>query len=202
VKTRLGERIGNKEAVGFYTYCTRRLLGELGKLRATAENYIYYTPDDKGLEIQSWLGSDFNSKSQGGGGLGSRLRKAFRQRFRAGARKVIAIATDVPDIAALDIEEAIEALDTSDIVIGPCNDGGYYLIGMNKFHKTLFSDISWSTEWVYGQTLATAQGLGLKVHNLRTLDDIDTEADYNRWKSRLNVSDDVVGEEEWQEAIS
>jgi glycosyltransferase A (GT-A) superfamily protein (DUF2064 family) len=73
---------------------------------------------------------------------------------------------------------------------------------MNKFHKTLFSDISWSTEWVYGQTLATAQGLGLKVHNLRTLDDIDTESDYNRWKSRLNVSDDVVGEEEWQEAIS
>ena len=182
VKTRLGDKIGNEEAARFYRYCAQLILTEVRNLSLNIDSYIYYTPRNKRKEVKDWVGSCFSLCAQDGGNLSTRLEKAFRKRFKAGAVKVIALATDVPDLATSDIEEAVCALDTSDLVIGPSTDGGYYLIGMTEFHEALFTSISWSTERVYGQTIAAAQRLGLNVYNLRNLDDIDTEADYRRWK--------------------
>jgi rSAM/selenodomain-associated transferase 1 len=115
------------------------------------------------------------------GDLGTRIEAAFNYVFRQGARKAVIVASDVPDLSAEIIEKAISALIGNDIVIGPTNDGGYYLLGMNRLHSDLFRDVTWSTTKVYDETLSIVEYLGLKVHCLRALDDIDTEEDLHRW---------------------
>jgi glycosyltransferase A (GT-A) superfamily protein (DUF2064 family) len=79
------------------------------------------------------------------------------------------------------MNDAVSALDNYDMVIGPCNDGGYYLIGMKKPHGELFEGISWSTNKVLEQTLAIAGKQGLSVFSLITLRDIDTGDDLKEW---------------------
>ncbi len=74
------------------------------------------------------------------------------------------------------------ALDTHDIVLGPCEDGGYYLIGMKKLHYKLFHGIKWSTDEVLRQTIGAADILGLRNYLLPRLIDIDTAEDLSRWK--------------------
>ena len=72
-------------------------------------------------------------------------------------------------------------LDKSDIVLGPAEDGGYYLLGMKKMNTELFEGVSWSTEKVLNETLDKAAGLGLSVAFTPSLFDIDTEEDWTRW---------------------
>jgi glycosyltransferase A (GT-A) superfamily protein (DUF2064 family) len=87
----------------------------------------------------------------------------------------------VPDLSAEIIKKAFYSLNESDVVIGPCYDGGYYLIGMKKLHEELFHDISWGTEQVFQQTLLAVKENGLTVQQLPLLIDIDTEEDLRRW---------------------
>ncbi len=72
-------------------------------------------------------------------------------------------------------------LNSREIVIGPCYDGGYYLIGMNQMHRDIFEGISWSTSQVYAQTLTKVTQLGISVRRLRRLRDIDTGEDLHQW---------------------
>ena len=79
------------------------------------------------------------------------------------------------------IDRAFEALETDDAVIGPTYDGGYYLIGMNKYHDTLFQNIPWSTEDVYDLTIAKMTKKGLSYQSLEILSDVDYEEDWVKW---------------------
>jgi rSAM/selenodomain-associated transferase 2/rSAM/selenodomain-associated transferase 1 len=187
VKTRLAGTLGSKTATEFYRTCAGHLLRETEKLPPSIVNHIYYTPENGEEYVKRWADSRFCFRPQIGKDLGARLKMAFRDQFRSGMKRVIAVATDVPDLSAADIEEAVAALKGADLVIGPSADGGYYLIGMTEFHPSLFDSISWSTEIVYEQTLAAAGKLRLKVHSLRRLDDIDTEGDLRRWESKLQA---------------
>jgi glycosyltransferase A (GT-A) superfamily protein (DUF2064 family) len=72
-------------------------------------------------------------------------------------------------------------LDNHDVVIGPTYDGGYYLIGMNKYHDRLFQDIPWSTEKVYNRTIAKMKKNSLTYRALEILSDVDYEEDWQRW---------------------
>ncbi len=184
IKTRLARTLGIEAAERFYRMCVEHLFEETERLSPSIVKYIYYTPLKADEELKSWAGLHFRFKPQAGGDLGNRLKTIFHDQFKMGLKKVIVIATDVPDLSASDIEEAVAALNRADIVIGPCNDGGYYLIGMTEYHPALFRNISWSTGVVYEQTLAIASKLGLRVCNLRSLDDIDTECDLRRWEAR------------------
>ncbi len=184
VKTRLARTLGSEAAMQVYRGCAEHLLGETEKLPSSIVKHIYYTPRKDEEDVKRWAGSRFRFRPQVGRDLGNRLKTAFRDQFRRGMERVIVVATDVPDLSASDIEEAVVALNGADLVIGPSTDGGYYLIGMTEFQPTLFDNISWSTEVVYEQTLVTARELGLRVHNLRSLDDIDTEGDLRRWEAR------------------
>ena len=190
VKTRLARTLGVEAAVKFYYKCVGHLLRETKKLPASIASCIYYTPRKGREDIRNWVGSGFRLYPQAGGDLGERLEAAFRDQFKLGIKKVIAVASDVPDLSAPDIEEAVAALDKTDLVIGPNTDGGYYLIGMADFHPALFYNISWSTEVVYQQTLSIAARLGLNVYKLRSLDDIDTEGDLLRWQARSKPEKD------------
>lgn len=181
VKTRLATSIGNDKAARLYRLCTENVFKETTKLSDNILRYIFYTDKDDEDNVIKWAGPAFHFMSQVEGDLGIRIEAAFNYVFRQGARKAVIVASDVPDLSAEIIENAISALIDNDIVIGPTNDGGYYLLGMNRLHSDLFRGVTWSTTKVYDETLSIVEYLGLKVHCLRALDDIDTEEDLHRW---------------------
>ena len=184
VKTRLARTVGNEMATRFYRECAEHLFREVVELPQDIIRNIYYTPRSAGKSVEHWVGRGFYYQTQVNGNLGKRLETIFRDQFKKGFKKVIIVATDAPDIAVSDLEEAFNALKEADLVIGPSFDGGYYLIGMKELHPSLFDGITWSTNVVYDQTLSIAAESELRVHNLRTLDDIDTEDDLYRWRKR------------------
>jgi glycosyltransferase A (GT-A) superfamily protein (DUF2064 family) len=90
---------------------------------------------------------------------------------------VAIVGTDAPGVSRTTASEALSALDTADVVIGPTDDGGYYLIALRAPRPGLFAGIEWSTPGVRGQTLARAAAAGLSVHELGQLRDVDTLED-------------------------
>ncbi|MGB8707449.1 MAG: TIGR04282 family arsenosugar biosynthesis glycosyltransferase [Dehalococcoidia bacterium] len=181
VKTRLARSLGDEKAAEFYRLCTDATIGEIKQLSRVVERYIFFAEPVDTYEMRHLDGLGFNVAVQEGENLGQRLCNAFSRVLENGAQKVVIVASDVPDLSASIMKEAISSLDNSDVVIGPCYDGGYYLIGMKELHEGLFHGIPWGTERVYQQTLDAAKEKGLTVIQLPILIDIDTEADLRQW---------------------
>jgi rSAM/selenodomain-associated transferase 1 len=181
VKTRLAKKLGDKKAADFYQLCTDTTLKEISRLPRGIERYVFFDePVDK-CQIERLSGLGFKIEVQDGENLGQRLSNAFKMVLVNGAKKVVIVASDVPDLSTSTMKQALNGLDKNDVVIGPCYDGGYYLIGLKEAHQRLFERISWGTERVCQQTLDTARENGLTILQLRHLIDIDTETDLQRW---------------------
>jgi len=181
VKTRLARTLGDERAAEFYRLCTDNTLTEINRLPREVERYIFFAESVNSYEMDRLTALGFKVAVQEGKNLGERLDNAFRRVFENGARKVVIVASDVPDLSAKVMKEAIDGLDNSDVVIGPCFDGGYYLIGMKELHKELLTGISWGTGCVYRQTLDSAKSNRLTILQMPILIDVDTEADLRRW---------------------
>ena len=117
--------------------------------------------------------------------IGECLTKVLGQLLALGYKKVIALNADGPSLPMEFIQDAIELLDKNDLVFGPSEDGGYYLIGMKEKTPEIFTGIAWSTSQVLEQTLAKAESLGLKVALTSLWYDIDTFADIERLRLEL-----------------
>jgi len=139
------------------------------------------TPDDAVDELRSRIQPRWKVVQQGDGDLGVRLDRATRNALEHSTSGVVVIGSDCPEVTPQDLRDAHAALKTSDVVIGPARDGGYWLIGIRRPCPILFSGIDWGTDTVLGTTLRCAQEAGLSVTRLRTLGDIDTEADWLEW---------------------
>src|SRR3972149_1288660 len=85
---------------------------------------------------------------QGAGDLGARMEAAFSRSFRRGARRVALIGTDTPGLTREIVIAALDALDDVDVVLGPAEDGGYYLLALRRPHPELFAGVVWSTATV------------------------------------------------------
>jgi len=192
VKTRLAQSIGDDQAAKFYRLSTEHILRECQKLSSNISRYIFCADEDEMENVRRWTGSRFLYMPQEGEDLGRRIEHAFHSVFSHGAQKAVIIATDVPDISADIIREAISALDAHDVIIGPSHDGGYYLLGLKELHSELFNAISWSTSLVYQQTMNSAERMGLKVYQLPLLRDIDTAEDLQRWLVDDNAKSNQV----------
>lgn len=121
---------------------------------------------------------------QGAGDLGARLAHLSRLGF-AKADKLVFIGSDSPTMPVSYIEQAIDMLSGHDVVIGPSDDGGYYLIGLSDDHPYLFEGVDWSTRAVFQQTLARANAAGLKVAVLPDWFDVDDIAGLRRLYNEL-----------------
>jgi rSAM/selenodomain-associated transferase 1 len=190
VKTRLGATLGDPTATDFYRKCATHLSQEVRKLPKAVDRQIWYVGGTE-KEMVDWLGRGLCYLPQPEGSLGTRLTFALNNSFQKGAHKVIALASDVPDLIAELIVKAFRELDRKDMVIGPTFDGGYYLIGLKQPRPELFQGISWSTNMVYQQTLAAAERLGISYHSLTTLNDIDTREDLLAWRAHSSYQSPV-----------
>jgi uncharacterized protein len=131
------------------------------------------------------LPAEIGTSDQGGGDLGERMARAARRVIENG-EAVLLIGTDCPDLSTTRLREAASRLADHDAVLHPAADGGYPLLGLNRFNASLFEDMPWSTSAVADMTLARLAALGWRVWLGETLRDIDEPGDLAWLPERLS----------------
>lgn len=173
VKSRLAATLGEERALAIYI-----VLSSYTRLVTSAVNcdrVVYYS--DYIDREDNWPNENFFKHLQKGDELGIKMRVAFESAFRQGYKRVCIIGTDCMELTTGILNDAFEILKRKDVVIGPAVDGGYYLLGMNRFIPELFSLKKWSTSTVCIDTIHDLERLQSTYKLLPMLSDIDTEAD-------------------------
>lgn len=189
VKTRLSPEISPEEAAVIYQCMLEDKIKEFSTLTGI-DLAIAFTPTNAKDAFVSFSRLGFALFAQKGKDLGERLSNIFVDKFTAGYQAVIVIGSDSPDLPKSTVQEAFHLLlsESSDVVFGPCYDGGYYLIGMRKPYPELFKNIPWSTANVLEATLERARKIGIKAELLSWWNDLDTFEDligfYNKYRGQ------------------
>ena len=179
-KTRLIPALGAAGAAALHRQMAEYTVSQARLLQVDDVDIdVQFTGGDR-TQMQDWLGHDLHYQPQSGGNLGDRITQAFESAFDHGAKFVVAIGTDCPDLDTSLLTLAFQKLITHHLVIGSAIDGGYYLIGLHYPIPDLFQNITWSTSIVYQQTIAIAEKLQLKIATLPTLSDIDRPEDLEK----------------------
>lgn len=166
-KTRLAATIGNQSALDVYKF----LLAHTAHLtkNVNAAKQVWYSEEI--WENDHWNDAIYDKKLQIGTDLGVRMANAFQSGFESGYEKIIIIGSDMYDLSKADLENAFEQLDKTDFVIGPAEDGGYYLLGMKFFKADLFKNKNWGTETVLKNTRQNLEEEN--IHLLEVRNDVD-----------------------------
>lgn len=149
-KTRLAATVGDLSALNIYIFLLQHTVNITTPV--TADKFVYYSEQVREGDI--WNPEIFRKKAQQGDDLGIRMENAFNEVFQLGYERAIIIGSDMFDMTATDLENAFQQLKSHDIVLGPAEDGGYYLLGMKKTNKDIFYNKTWGTETVLSDTLA------------------------------------------------
>ena len=175
VKTRLQPPLSAEEAAELNICFLRDIAAAIVSSGGESKGIGVFTPLGSDGEYANVLPSDFILIPQRGDSFGERLTNAATDLLRVGFESCCLINSDSPTVTADAFRQAVAKLQRADnhIVLGPSDDGGYYLIGMRKVYRRLFEDIDWSTERVFAQTLDRARELTLSVHVLPKFYDID-----------------------------
>lgn len=194
VKTRLCPPLSAREAAELYR-CF--LLDKIEQVRMLngASPAIAYTPAE-GRPFFEEVAPDFILLPQSGADLGARLVSSLDQLFAKGYAGAFAIDSDTPSLPVGFLQQALDLIARPDIdlVLGPCEDGGYYLIGLRQLHRELFENMPWSTAQVMPETIRRTETKGLKIACLPSWFDIDTPDDLERLQASLLG---VGGSEPW-----
>ncbi|OCK43721.1 glycosyltransferase [Tenacibaculum soleae] len=170
-KTRLAKTVGDETALEIYKFLlnkTNQVTKDLSCNKA-----VYYSVKVRKNDI--WDATIYQKHQQNGDDLGAKMQNAFKNSFDAGYEKVMIIGSDLYDLTPKIIEDAFLKLNSNDVVIGPAEDGGYYLLGMNLLQPHIFQNKDWGTSSVRKETLANLKDK--KVHLLTTLNDVDVFED-------------------------
>lgn len=207
VKTRLVPPLTNEEAAQL----NRCFLQDTGAAISACCNWLaaanpgqrnvrgiaVYTPIGAESDYADILPADFSLVPQRGESFGERLYFAAEDLFKCGFASVCLIDSDSPTIPAENFINAVELLSLpgNRIVLGPCDDGGYYLIGFKQLHREVFEEVDWSTERVLEQTKQRAAQIGVDVCELPRGFDVDDRATLHRLCDELlseNARDGVA----------
>lgn len=186
VKTRLVPPLSYEQAAALY----RCLL--LDKLQQVAglpdiDPYLAYTPQEARPLMLTLLPEGFTLIPQAGSTLGDRLHRLSAILLERGHPAVILIDSDSPTLPTPYLSDAVARLQdgSTDLVLGPTDDGGYYLIGLKRPHRTLFDDIPWSSPTVLAETLHRAAAHRLQATVLPSWFDVDRPNDLTRLRRDL-----------------
>jgi uncharacterized protein len=195
-KTRLARTIGDEEAVRLYQAFLTDLAWKFAG--QTCDLHWAYTPVE--VDYLSFMASlapsliqHMHAFPQQGADLGARLHHVFRWTRNRGYQRTIVIGSDSPQIGLKIVAQARKALDTADVVLGPADDGGYYLIAMRKPYD-VFRGIPMSTSVVAQMTIELAESQELKVHTLENSFDIDESPDLLRLAQLLEADRSLAPE--------
>ena len=185
VKTRLCPPLSFAEAEALYR-CF--LLDKIEQVRSltTACPAIAYAPPE-GRAFFEAVAPGFALVAQRGADLGDRLANSLGELLKRGHQGAIAIDSDTPTLPLAFLRQALELVMTPsiDVVLGPTEDGGYYLIGLRTVYRELFETMAWSTSTVLSETIRRAEANGLRVACLPCWYDIDTARDLARLRATL-----------------
>jgi len=190
VKTRLAAKVGPQEAAAIYREFVTTLLTRL--TNTAAQTTLAFTPPERLPEFQQTAPPSWQLEPQSGNDLGDRMHHFFHRRQQEGFRKTVLLGTDSPNIPLAYIEQAFDQLDNHQVVLGPTEDGGYWLVGIAGIVPPIFSDIPWSTPQVWQATVEALHGAGISHHVLPTWYDVDEAADLRRLITdlRANLQDE------------
>lgn len=212
VKTRLAQTIGDETAAQVHRLLVESLLarfesvadrqilsfsppsaqGKLSELPLGRWELVPQASGDLGMRMKHFFASSLGVASDSGSSnttVSSFGGNSDKDAAPVSPPRVLLIGSDSPDLPHAYLQEALDALRTVSVVLGPTDDGGYYLVGMSRFIPELFDDIAWSTPAVWSQTVDRLATRGIPYHVLPQWYDIDTAPDLNRLLTSLEPSD-------------
>jgi rSAM/selenodomain-associated transferase 1 len=189
-KTRLSPPLTPSQAAGLYECFLQDTLDLIRQVPGVQPVIAYLPPSETTYFTD--LAPDFELILQEGADLGARLDNALTCYLQLGYERVVIMDSDSPTLPATCLAAAFEALDEADVVLGPCDDGGYYLIGLKRPAPRLLREVQMSTSTVMVDTLALAAEEGLQVKLLPIWYDIDDVATLKRLVVELTMTSDHI----------
>ena len=156
------------------------------------EPVVAYTPAGAEAYFRRVVPDGFALLPQVGASLGERLNNALGHCLANGYGKAVIMNSDGPTLPAAFLQQAFARLDEADVVLGPDDDGGYYLVGLRQPQPALFEGIAWSTERVVVQTLGRIREQSLTVAVLPEWYDVDRPEDVRRIRDELRADPDLA----------
>jgi len=181
VKTRLANSVGDKKALEIYNHLLQ--ITRVVSLQTSSTKYLFYSNFVD--RADDWPENKFLKHQQMGDDLGKRMQHAFEFVFKLGHNKAIIIGSDCPTIMAEHLNQASNLLNENNVVFGPSEDGGYYLLGMNKVIPALFENQPWSTDLLLQSSIEQLRQLQFSHYLLPFLNDIDTLEDWDSYCKEL-----------------
>jgi len=169
IKTRLAAAVGPEKALEIYLHLlqhTRHVTQQL-----PVNKQVYYA--DRIEQNDLWPDAQYQKRVQPEGNLGQKMEAAFAAAFAEGYTSVVIIGSDCLKLTTELVQHAFDKLQTHDVVVGPAEDGGYYLLGMKKLYPEFFRNKHWSTADVFPDTLQDILHLHLTYALLPRLSDVD-----------------------------
>jgi uncharacterized protein len=191
VKTRLAGALGAEDAAELYVAFlndTWAAMEEVWEEREGLSLALCYTPAGAEEAFERLEREGGLMLAQRGESLGERMQNCFADLFAAGFESVVLIGADTPTLPADALGEALERLaegGENRVVVGPSEDGGYYLIGMRRLHAALFAGVNWGAGGVFAETERRAQTCGVEISLLPAWYDVDTPADLERLRREV-----------------
>lgn len=191
VKTRLVPLLSEGDAARLYAAFVKDIVAKATSLKGIKVlGYVSGTLGEGG-ELETHLSAQaLTWREQRGVDLGERMMNAFQDAFREGFQRVVIIGTDSPDLPISYVADAFETLShpRNALCIGAAEDGGYYLLGMNRFFPEAFQNVPYSSPDTYRATLRQIAALPTRVFTLRRWYDVDAPSDLLRLSQSLQTT--------------
>jgi rSAM/selenodomain-associated transferase 2/rSAM/selenodomain-associated transferase 1 len=194
VKTRLSKIIGSEKACNIYQKLVRRTLGMVSDFKyahTEIDLFLFYSPPESETQLRKAYPGPWKFIPQMSGHLGEKMDNAINHVFTKGYEHAVLIGTDIADIMTSDIVDAFQALNENRAVLGPAQDGGFYLIGSSSPIKEVFNFPDWSTPSVFERTLHCFHASAHKVRTLCIRHDIDEKKDLIYFNSNPLFQDHI-----------
>jgi len=189
VKTRLAATIGPEKSAAIYKAF---LVEQILHFAEMPEAEIVFAPEDSAAHFSDLLthlqSPGWSLHPQGEGDLGDRMQRFFARAFADGFAKATLVGSDTPTLPISFLRQADELLNIHDVVLGPTEDGGYYLVAAKASVPLIFTEISWSSDQVWRQTIAKLQEHRVRFAVLPVWYDVDDADDLHRLHGELEDS--------------
>ena len=185
VKTRLARTIGYEAAAEVARALLNTSIARFSQI--APRQVVAYAPDNQHVQeaFSTPIFDGWHAQPQVEGDLGLRITAFFQRELSTGASSVVLVGSDSPNLPIAYIRQSFEALRKHEAVVGPTEDGGYYLIGLNRPVPELFTEMPWSTNELFRATIERLEEMGTRYASLPDWYDVDKDKDLNRLLAEL-----------------